>query len=481
MAQAEGALMSQKAESLGTSRPVQWATRVAAVLLMSVSAAACVTAGASPTVYPPLATATTAAAADSYSTASAMSLAAATEDASPTTSTTSSATPVQSAPSPKATSAASRVPSPTVTPATSWTGIHWTAGPSATSQQDGVSISIAGWSGGYVAFRIKETAATDGAPETSSVTPTRSTDGLHWTDGKPLDISGFDISEWVGNVVEGPAGLLAAGYMTGIACGGPAAVNGIWMSADGITWRRTTMAGFGGGTVYQIDAGSIGYVATGKGPGPKPAAYVWTSKDGLSWTGTNLDAAAYQGIELTNATAFAGGFVMAGANPDLDVEGCGTGTLTPSLWWSPDGKTWTRDVVNGTTPDRSASFRVSRISDHMLLAYESSYNAASNSSTNAVWTSTDGRTWKKDADQVLIDNTVVTYGPRGLVVSTRIDQMPVDFWDIRADLTLVKLAQTGDRPTEALANGACIAFGPRGVVVAKWDGSQSWIGVPTAG
>ena len=172
---------------------------------------------------------------------------------------------------------------------------------------------------------------------------------------------------------------------------------------------------------------------------------------------------------------------MAGANPDLNVDGCGHGSLTPSLWWSPDGKTWTRDVVSGTTSNRSASFRVSRVSDHMLLAHESSYNAASGSGTEAVWTSTDGRTWKKDADQVLIDNSVVTYGPRGLVMSARIDQKPVDIWDIRADLRLVKLTQTGDVPTEALANGGYMAFGPRGVVVARWDGSQSWIGVPTAG
>ena len=471
--------MSQKAESLGTSRPVQWATSVVAVLLMSVSAAACATAGGSPTVAPPLSTATAAAVEDSYPTASAMSLAAATEDSSPTAS--SSATPVQAAPSARAASPASPVPSPSVAAAVSWTGIQWTAGPSATAQHDGVSISIAGWSLGYAAFRITETAATDADPETIGVIPTRSTDGLHWTDGKPLDMSGFDVSEWVGNIVEGPAGLLAAGYQTGVACGGPAAVNGLWMSADGIAWRRTTMAGFGGGTVYQIDAGSSGYIATGKGSGSKPAAYVWTSKDGLSWTGTNLDSIAFQGIELTNATAFAGGFVMAGANPDLNVDGCGHGSLTPSLWWSPDGKTWTRDVVSGTTSNRSASFRVSRVSDHMLLAHESSYNAASGSGTEAVWTSTDGRTWKKDADQVLIDNSVVTYGPRGLVMSARIDQKPVDIWDIRADLRLVKLTQTGDVPTEALANGGYMAFGPRGVVVARWDGSQSWIGVPTAG
>jgi hypothetical protein len=459
--------MSRRARFPGTSRRALWSVRVVAAFLVSVSAAACVAAGVSPStdpVRPPAGGSATAI-----------------EARPPIVSPAISASPVPSLPLPEATPAQRPVPSASTAPAVAWTGIQWTAGSIAAPKYDGISISMAGWSRGYAAIRTTNMAATDSSPEASAIIPSESADGLHWTDGKPLDISDFDFYEWVGDIVEGPAGLLAVGYRTGIACGGPDAVNGIWMSKDGISWRRTSMAGFGGGTVHQIDAGSSGYIATGHGTGSNPAAYVWTSHDGLNWAGTNVDAAAYKGLQLTNATAFAGGFVMAGANPDPKPEGCGSGTVTPSLWWSPDGKTWTRDIVAGTTSGSSASFSVSRISDHMLVAHESSTKAGSNSSTEAAWTSTDGRTWKQDEDRVMIDNTVVTYGPRGLVMSTRIDQKPLDIWDIRADLTLGKLTQTGDIPTEALADGGSVAFGPRGVVVARWDGTQFWIGVPAAG
>jgi hypothetical protein len=252
------------------------------------------------------------------------------------------------------------------------------------------------------------------------------------------------------------------------------------MSSDGVSWKRVGLSGFGGGTVFRIEAGSTGYVATGVGPGTARAPYVWISKDGVTWTGTSLETATVKGVEVTNAVSFAGGFVIAGAAPDPN-GGCGAGTITPSLWWSLNGKAWTKDTVSGTTPGDNASFRVYRIGDHALLAHESSYSVAKNETTDGAWTSTDGRTWKQTADPAFTANTVLSYKAKGVLVSSPVDPTShADVWDIRADLTVVKLAQSGSIPN-ANSSAGLVALGPAGLVACNSDGSQFWVGAPTVG
>jgi hypothetical protein len=362
---------------------------------------------------------------------------------------------------------------------TGWTGLRWTAGPIDVPQNGNLQVSLGGWSRGYVVFRMIDVPPTNGFAETISVVPSESSDGVHWKSGAAMDVSGLDISEWVGDVVEGPAGLLASGYMQGVACGGPAPVNAIWLSSDGLSWRRTALSGFGGGKAYRIAAGSSGYIATGVGPGTKPAPYVWTSKDGITWVGTNVESATVKGVEVTNAASFAGGFVLAGAAPDPKGM-CGAGTLTPSLWWSTNGKAWSRDTITGTTPGDNASFNVYRISDHALLAQESSYSLSSNVVTHAAWASTDGRTWTKCTDPAFAGTAVLSYGAKGILMSIPVDApIHLDFWDIRSDFTAVKLVQSGSGPTGGTELASLAALGPIGVVVANADGSQFWVGTPT--
>jgi len=58
-----------------------------------------------------------------------------------------------------------------------------------------------------------------------AIVSTSSSDGLHWTAGRALDIEGLEGLEGVDitAVVEGPAGLLAVGFSSAGRCGPEAA------------------------------------------------------------------------------------------------------------------------------------------------------------------------------------------------------------------------------------------------------------------
>jgi hypothetical protein len=337
-------------------------------------------------------------------------------------------------------------------------------------------FQVFGWSGGYVAFG----AGTNGTADASFIATSYSADGLRWKSGVPLDTTKLPEGPIrVGSVVEGPAGLLAVGTYSGAACG-PMSVPAMWISSDGISWHFVSMAtAFGGGPVIEIEAGSAGYIATGYTRDTVSTPAVWTSMDGLSWRQVNVRAKAFGGLVVNNATAFAGGYVLAGAARTGEFCG-GLPFIASALWWSPDGLTWSRDKVPGTTNATDATMRVLRISDHALFATEWGGDPSSPS-----WTSTDGRTWKPAAG---LSGWLVTNGRRGLSIGEPYETgQQIEVSAFQDDLSLAKLAQRGDVPDhntawgDAIATGwPSVAFGPTGLLVANSAG-DIWIGIPVAG
>lgn len=443
------------------------ATRLAVIMLVAVSAQACVGSSTAPF------------AGDASLTAG----------ASPSL-VLASTSPGQSAPS--ATFTPGPIPSVGTAPAGAWTGIHWIAGPDVSVQETAspepaagaddvfAQFRMFGWSRGYVAFRATSTTPTSGGPVLVTLVPSFSTDGLSWQTGAISNLAGPAEPASVGDVVEGPAGLLAIGSPAAAICGGPAPVTALWLSSDGISWRPVAMTPFGGGAVYDIEAGSAGYIATGTA---KDGANqrLWTSRDGVAWSVVNVATATAKGVNVSNATAFSGGFVMAGNMEAVD-PGCGEPSVTPSLWWSPNGKTWTRAALPGAISASSAIVRVSRIDDRLLMAQESSYDETTSTGSQTVWTSADGRTWKLNSNELLATSVVVDGGQRGLLTSTASDgSWRMSIWAVNDDLSLVQLKVTGAPPTEALGNGSGPVLGPTGLVVSDMDGTRFWIGVPTAG
>ena len=250
-----------------------------------------------------------------------------------------------------------------------WTGLRWVvapeAAPLASPADNGVddSYHLFGWSSGYVAFRTHFSGPELGQPaSTLSVVIETSADGLHWAVGQSLDVKGLAEFVGVSQLVEGPAGLVAVGKHEGSACGGPMAVAALWTSSDGITWSRIDVAkAFGANNVYSVEAGGAGYVATGESQ-TGAVQRVWISSDGKTWHPSQLPAAISGKVVIDGATAFGGGFVVAGAV--LGDVGCGSSTLNPALWLSASGKTWTRATLSGAMAAPEASIWVSRINDH---------------------------------------------------------------------------------------------------------------------
>lgn len=339
---------------------------------------------------------------------------------------------------------------------------------------DPATFGIFGWSRGYFAF---------GSTGSPAIATAYSSDGLRWTAGRQLDRTGLG-NLYIGDVAEGPAGLLAIGSL-GAACG-PTAIPALWRSSDGIAWTRVDMTtAFDGGAILTIDAGSSGYIATGRASSTGGTPAVWASTNAVTWKQVKLAAETFKGIAVQDATAFSGGYVLAGSVPALGADGCGDDSYeTPSLWWSPDAVSWTRDAVPGTTDGTTASMSVRRISDHAVLATESSQTG--DATTTSSWTSTDGRTWKPLSST---EYWPITNGQRGLVVNAPYRDAagqlePMAVYAFEDDLSVVKLTQTGDLPDQQpWADGSLVVtttFGPTGLIVADSSG-DIWVGVPVAG
>jgi hypothetical protein len=384
-----------------------------------------------------------------------------------------------------------------------WTGLHWIAGPpspelSEESSADpytgvGISFRVFGWSRGYVGFRTREEYALypdkpagDGFAIVSETSP----DGLHWTRGAALEAPDWNPRYYrqmvIKQVVEGPAGLLAMGSVNGLA-GGVPFVEVLLTSTDGRSWSPVDVnKAFGGHAVMTVDAGSAGYIAVGRMSTGGPL--VWTSSDGRTWHESDMPTLVFGDAIIEDVTAFAGGYVLSGGVL-TDVSGVGPDTVTPSLWWSTDGKSWSRDALPGNTPGDMPSngpfvpggpphMSVGRISDDALVAVQETYREQSKTWTEAVWTSTDGRTWTLRPGVDLLYAGVFSDGRRAVVVPYLPDA-PSGFVveAFEDDLTLVTLAQTGDLPTWKSVGIGYGAMGPTGLVIVA--NHRFLVGVPT--
>ena len=390
-----------------------------------------------------------------------------------------------------ATEAPSTTPSslPTIgtAPAGQWTGIRWiSAGPvfpqipiAGTGKGSFVTVNLYGWSRGYVGFRndIEQDSSMS-----SLMVSTFSADGLHWTPGRPVEMAGLKSAVDITQVVEGPSGLLAVGRYPGVACGGPATIDALWTSTDGLTWSLVQRsADFAAAGVYRVNGGSTGFIASGIEKDGTTQA-VWLSRDGRSWTTVPLRSPAFGKFVLDGATNFAGGYVIAGAV--LKDSGCGQAWVTPSLWWSMDGRSWTRSQLAGAATANDAYITTTKVSDHALMAVANEWDEATQVSSQQVWVSSDGHTWKRAASpSSMLGDGIMTDGQRGLIVAEPVTGAdgPPTVATVGDDLAVRTLSQTGEVPIySAAAPNWSTAIGPTGVVILSSDGLDLWLGVPAA-
>lgn len=407
--------------------------------------------------------------------------------ASPSAADSSSPSAVASA---WAASSSSEAPATTgPAPSGTWSSLKWTdqhtvfpQTPTPSTGDGGTQNSLFGWSKGYIGFRTAYDISTDNSPAKTETVSTSSGDGVHWTAGRPMDITGLKGAIFVSEVVEGPSDLLALGYYGATACGGPTTVEAFWTSPDGSSWSRVTPpADFASASIYTVDGGSVGFIATGTLKDGTTQA-IWVSTDGRAWRRAAVPTVTTGTFVLNGATGFASGYVVGGALQG--DEGCGGfNQLTPSLWWSATGSSWTRVKLAGATPADDAMMSVTRITDQVLMATATEWNAASTTAastmTQIVWVSSNGQDWKPvPSPASLLSGRVYTDGRHGIVVVTLPDGGMPTVGIIGDDLSVKTLVATGPVPG---SNGSGeYAVGPAGIVCLSNDGTSLSLGVPAA-
>ena len=399
-----------------------------------------------------------------------------------------------------ASAAGSETPAAVTTPGSSarplsiaqWAGVKWTAIgrvpqlslPAGAFSNSISDVSVYGWSGGYAGFQMIVT--NDNFPEKYTLVSTSSRDAVHWTADRPMPLPALDSAVEVTGLEEGPSGLLAVGRMQPAACGGPVTVRAMWTSPDALTWSLVTPpADFASASVYTIDGGPAGYIATGILKDGTTQA-VWLSTDGRSWHQGALPKSTFGDVIVQGGNAFGGGFVASGAV--RGDEGCGGYRyLTPSLWWSSDGKGWARAALPGAAPASDAWMTVTKVSDPALMAVAMEWDQATQLSSQKIWVSSDGRTWKQiGSPSKTLGSTIRTDGRQGLALTDPdanppLTDGPVVVAAVDDDLTVRPLPQTGDLPMASQsASSWNSTMGPAGLVMLSSDYSILWLGVPVA-
>jgi hypothetical protein len=190
-----------------------------------------------------------------------------------------------------------------------------------------------------------------------------------------------------------------------------------WTSTDGLTWRRSPDdAQLALADMWHVVSDGSRLVAIGAVSGPPcasgmhPPCYgedgpliddrpaIWTSTDGVTWREAKVPAT--DGLvapELRDVAATASGFVAVG----VAVSGGQDSVVSPMVWRSADGRTWTAADPGAT--GKGITFRGLASTAHGLVAVGSAGEDVL-SSVQAIWASGDGVAWQEVARPAVVDS-----------------------------------------------------------------------------
>ncbi|GMQ85067.1 MAG: hypothetical protein BMS9Abin07_0632 [Acidimicrobiia bacterium] len=325
-----------------------------------------------------------------------------------------------------------------------------------------------------------------------------STDGISWY-RVPHDEAvfggdeGLDSFEMTDVTVGGP-GLVAVGKVRNNHWGGV-----VWTSRDGFLWSRVPFdeAVFGGVDIRglsSVTAGGPGLVAIGTEQiGVQIHPVIWTSPDGINWSRAPLDTGslAEDGVQrIFDVTTGGPGLVAVGSDGTWnDAESAA------AVWTSPDGLTWSRvphdegvfggeggQVMRSVTVGGPGFVAVGVDHAEDLDPFEQHTSEAH----GAVWTSPDGISWSRVADQEALsesgngprDMWSVTAGGPGLVAvgtsGTEFNAVATT-WS-SSDGLKWSLSDDQGGPDSSIDHSMLgVANGPRGVVAVGFRSRQgSW-------
>ena len=222
----------------------------------------------------------------------------------------------------------------------------------------------------------------------------------------------------------------------------------IMYSADGEDWQAGSIV-FGNGLPLIVSAYHYGFVAVGVDPNKGGATTAWTSPDGRTWSMrtdwhlpanvTGLTAMGY-GLVATARTAIPGASGSAGPGasagptlaptpkPGAKPTAVPKPTPSPALpanlkattwWWSASGVSW---IESGL---QTSGGNWAIVGDE-IVALDAPAKAAANWD---VWSSVDGRTWKKPASE-----PVIFAGSKTCVVASREGRIVIVGWHASGSL-----------------------------------------------
>jgi hypothetical protein len=272
--------------------------------------------------------------------------------------------------------------------ATNWTGFTWSTSPSEIPIQVAGADRILPWRGGYVAY-----GTANGSPGQSVWV---SADGLTW---KLIP----ELSATQVLVAESPAGLVAMTVTQSNTAPPTISPETVWTSTDGTVWHNNgTPIGLANVTsIAGTPSGLVALQGTDVSSGSMSVTYgVAYSTDGLRWTTVSVDPSLNWTFDRNTPETSMVPVVQAGNGHLFLMFGDkGFGASTHSVvWWSVDGRTWTRST--GTISQFGSSMDFGR--DGILL-----YTGIATAGTNTYGfvVSTDGgMSWQPDD----------SFGPLGL-------------------------------------------------------------------
>lgn len=212
-----------------------------------------------------------------------------------------------------------------------------------------------------------------------------STDGISWKRvASPIFDSPGD--QQIYRIARASSGLVALGYDSSSRDRDAA----MWLSSDGVGWWRKTGEGFAGAgsqTVRSAAIGPAGIVAVGHVSNVNDIdASVWSS-DGVNWKQVVDEGGDFGGTgnQDLRAIAFGRGGIVVGGEDD------GGDDTDAALWKSPDGKAWVR--ASSAWLGGSGDQVVRDLAWSPVGWVAIGGNTASGDEDAAVWVSSDGLNW----------------------------------------------------------------------------------------
>jgi hypothetical protein len=313
-----------------------------------------------------------------------------------------SGTVAHSTPSPAAVQSSAPA-SPSATPASSWTSVTRTkpilGGEIFGGDGNQYIMAATAYGNGFVAVGEDCCGKVDTVTGTVWTTP----DGRSWTRIEPKDVFG---EAEIDQVAASGNRLVAVGTSRANSQA-PSPETLVWVSDDGLTWRRADPAGQAFTAAFRpagIAGGPSGFVAWGQSASGEP--HVAVSVDGETWTDAGF-AGAYPATIVDGVSPWRGGWVALGSQAVKQPAGVGASTPGPArAWYSADGVLWSAASVDGFALGRPLA------GSGGLLAFGATSACGACIGPATLWRSDDGRSWQSIGKDLLTNRSYAADGAR---------------------------------------------------------------------